>query len=312
MTWSRLIQIVKTRNVGTRLFSTTLKRNHATHRNVRTFKRSLLRVKDLLDFSGQKKPVIFLPGLGSHRLTYFASPLAPHIPSLDTTDKQVPFPAGTRGFLYYHSPKDEPNIAGEIRFRVTGVETLRKTAPKQLHQEYFDNGYDLTLPNAMPWRIPLINLIANSPSVMVHNLIHSWLVKQATVWQYEPMCSDLLAIRWNTPVLYSLNTVFSVRRDSTTAKLVLVTPDKITTLTILTDFLGRYLEMKNDKVVPGFAQIRLFYDRLTATVFARVERVQVHFGGPALIVNERPRPVSRHLGSLNDLLSLPQSPLDRN
>lgn len=61
----------------------------------------------------------------------------------------VPFPADTRGFLYYHPPPPGVNLlAGEIRFRL-----VEDGDPAS-----FDRGSDLMSPTGLPWSIHFLSL----------------------------------------------------------------------------------------------------------------------------------------------------------
>ena len=60
--------------------------------------------------------------------------------------KRYPFPPATSGFFYYRSPPPgAPDIAGDIRFRVTNTADPRS----------FAHGTDLTI-HGIPWLIPLV------------------------------------------------------------------------------------------------------------------------------------------------------------
>ncbi len=65
---------------------------------------------------------------------------------------KIKFPSHTRGFLYYHSPHNLPPSAGEVRFR--------------LSDSSFQEGKDLIIKNARPWRIPLYGLADPPPDLM--------------------------------------------------------------------------------------------------------------------------------------------------
>jgi len=66
------------------------------------------------------------------------------------------FPEGTRGFLYYKSPKaGVPPAAGELRFRL-----MPRNTPAS-----FVRGSDLQLETGLPWRVPLLRMVERSECV---------------------------------------------------------------------------------------------------------------------------------------------------
>ena len=67
------------------------------------------------------------------------------------------FPEGTRGFLYYKSPKaGVPPAAGELRFRLM---------PGNPPAVSFAQGSDLQVETGLPWHIPLLAMVERSESV---------------------------------------------------------------------------------------------------------------------------------------------------
>ncbi|KAJ7135707.1 hypothetical protein C8R44DRAFT_729270 [Mycena epipterygia] len=61
------------------------------------------------------------------------------------TGRTIPFPAHSRGFLYYHSVPLERPLEGSLRFRVTPDNTPSS----------FSRGQDLLCPWGTPWQIML-------------------------------------------------------------------------------------------------------------------------------------------------------------
>ena len=53
----------------------------------------------------------------------------------------LPYPANTKGFLYYLTSPERPRIAGELRFRVASSDDPAS----------FENGSDLLMSNGQPW-----------------------------------------------------------------------------------------------------------------------------------------------------------------
>jgi hypothetical protein len=89
------------------------------------------------------------------------------------------FPEGTRGFLYYNSPKvGVPLAAGELRFRVTPGDTPAS----------FVQGSDLLLETGLPWSIPLLVMVEKSESIRKGQ-------------QYQPIRQVLLDDGFITPAL---------------------------------------------------------------------------------------------------------------
>lgn len=62
----------------------------------------------------------------------------------------VPYPPGTKGFLYYHQPSALPPLAGELRFRICDTASQ------------FANGKDLEINSGQPWRLTLHSLSKSS------------------------------------------------------------------------------------------------------------------------------------------------------
>ncbi|KAJ6510628.1 hypothetical protein C8R45DRAFT_393389 [Mycena sanguinolenta] len=105
--------------------------------------------------------VAFIPGNLSFPVRYFKKAAA-----------YQPFPPRTRGFFYYHVPRDLPPVAGGLRFRLT---------PRG-HPASFHDGHDL-LHDGLPWQIslPSIATAAGRKSVLLQQLLHEGLVTQADV-----------------------------------------------------------------------------------------------------------------------------------
>lgn len=74
---------------------------------------------------------------------------------------ELPFPAGSVGFLYYdHVDPDHP-VCGQLRFRVTGS---RDPAT-------FRDGHDLLDPNGLVWAIPLPSIASASQYTALAGLL---------------------------------------------------------------------------------------------------------------------------------------------
>lgn len=102
-----------------------------------------------MDISGQGRPIFRHTRNSALSRLWYSSSYAPF-------EKYSPFPAGTRGFLYYYMPPVTDNLpaevaslAGELRFRLTSTPFV----------ESFADGVDLMAPNGLPWCIPLWHIV---------------------------------------------------------------------------------------------------------------------------------------------------------
>ncbi|KAJ7086400.1 hypothetical protein B0H15DRAFT_801581 [Mycena belliarum] len=128
-------------------------------RRLSTLNPAYLQPADYTSFSFMANPsVSFLPHTSSCLVRYFIK------------DKKYQlFPKGTRGFLYYHSPRHLPPMAGGIRFRVT----------PSSNPWSFADGADL-LQEGLPWEISLHSIAsATGRTVLRDQLLHEGLVSRA-------------------------------------------------------------------------------------------------------------------------------------
>ncbi|TFK52891.1 hypothetical protein OE88DRAFT_1733879 [Heliocybe sulcata] len=107
-----------------------MRRPLSPSRKLRTLLPENLSSPDFADLSGLES----VDGL-----TYASSP---------TEGKYIRFPAGSKGFFYWYSEKGAPDLAGQIRFCITG-----SSDPAQVHK-----GKDLQLPDEETWNISLFEL----------------------------------------------------------------------------------------------------------------------------------------------------------
>ncbi|KAJ7110681.1 hypothetical protein C8R44DRAFT_883801 [Mycena epipterygia] len=100
------------------------------------------KLDDLLDLSQRKSITIRFPGADGPgvRLRY------------SETGGCIPFPAHSRGFLYYHSVPPAGPLEGSLRFRVTS-----DNAPSSFHR-----GQDLVAPWGLPWSITLPQIVRHT------------------------------------------------------------------------------------------------------------------------------------------------------
>lgn len=114
---------------------------------------------------------------------------------------QVAFPSNTRGFLYYHRLTNTPATAGEIRFKIEN--TFR----------------DLSLPNHLPWNIPLLSIASQT----YYHGFRTLLLKEKLVTpQLLTRCKTLASsftpplTKYNRPstIIHSLHQPFLVDFDT--------------------------------------------------------------------------------------------------
>jgi hypothetical protein len=123
----------------------------------------------------------------------------------------IPFPSGTHGFLYYHTPPSHaPATAGELRFRVT----------RGSNSTSFSSGIDLLLPNGLPWCISLLRIAqgANTKNegFCQYQFIRRILVDDGLVTPaLLKMCAEMVdraecPVRVSSIIIHSLGQLFPV------------------------------------------------------------------------------------------------------
>lgn len=109
----------------------------------------------------------------------------------------LPFPADSRGFIYYHTSPSIPKTAGELRFRLTQGDDPQR----------FQSGSDLLLVDGLPWNIPLAAIAHNR----THRIFRRLLLRDNLV---SPALMDLCAgfpiTRSRSRVIHSLGQPFHV------------------------------------------------------------------------------------------------------
>jgi hypothetical protein len=179
---------------------------HKTPRNrppsllIRSLNAKKSRLADPVDLSNHYLPKLrVLPTFNTQHIAYSYGEISNGLPATPLR-VQAPFPPGTRGFLYYHSPIGVPQTAGEIR--------LKKT---DCHQ-------DLQLPNGLPWSIPLLRISMHS----FYREFKSLLLKEGLVTrQLMAECQAmmlssskrLLDNKQPTTIIHSFNQPFIVDFD---------------------------------------------------------------------------------------------------
>jgi hypothetical protein len=159
--------------------------------------------------------------------------------------KNIPFPAGTRGFLYYLTPHDLPDparsIAGQVRFRLTTSHL----------PESFAGGVDLSQPDGLPWCIPLHHIAHSSNmKALLRKLttrtkgVDPPLVSKDTIERCKRLFDPGKLYK---RTLYSLGQPFPVKLNATSVDLFIVPSkcDRLIPLTILAEFLGPYQVSKS-------------------------------------------------------------------
>ncbi|KAJ7161001.1 hypothetical protein C8R46DRAFT_357786 [Mycena filopes] len=69
--------------------------------------------------------------------------------------RNTPFPPGSKGFLYFHSPPKDSPLVGNVRFRLA----------EQPDKEGFAAGHDLLLAHGLPWKLPLLEVVNTPPYI---------------------------------------------------------------------------------------------------------------------------------------------------
>ncbi|KAF9030170.1 hypothetical protein BJ165DRAFT_1411436 [Panaeolus papilionaceus] len=170
------------------------KRCHHNQRTVLSLDPTkLIQVKQpAIDISGIKNPSISLPRGSS--TVYFIHEGRVHLP----------FPDGTRGFLYYHTPANRPRISGQLRFRITPSDDPAS----------FPCGYDLdtlrtthSLP--YPWNVSILKLVGGQHYTnLVSQLVSEGLVEETLVqsggdriWSRMDFKSGIVRLRFERSTL---------------------------------------------------------------------------------------------------------------
>ncbi|KAJ6546020.1 hypothetical protein DFH09DRAFT_1171800 [Mycena vulgaris] len=129
---------------------------------VSTVNPSLITPADYVDISQKQRVGMGFPVSGSPQgsgLSYATSGI-----TTGTVQKslRLPFPAQSRGFLYYHSGPHVTSVEGGLRFRVTSDDPPSTSS--------FHRGQDLLAPSGCPWQMSLLK-IASSGS-------YGWIAEQ--------------------------------------------------------------------------------------------------------------------------------------
>ncbi len=102
------------------------------------------------------------------------------------------FPQDTQGFLYYHAPKWAPQLAGQLRFRIT----------PSSDPATFSSGRDLTW-RGLPWHKSLFSMSASQSKMLPQMLIRDGLVTEHLI----TTCKNR-SLKNSTSIIYALHQPF--------------------------------------------------------------------------------------------------------
>ncbi|KAJ8079922.1 hypothetical protein PM082_016747 [Marasmius tenuissimus] len=148
----------------------------------------------------------------------------------------------------------------------------------------------------MPWHVPLPMLV--STDTLRIKLLEEGLVAEDTIPQCRSIFGDGRALRWATPVGFTLGQPFALRLDAEWANIKLVdlssglgNGELVNWCVMFGKALGRHsVPRVKGEPPPGFAHVRL-YEEEPGKFFAKVDRVQTEWGGPAVPVESEPYPL---------------------
>ena len=133
------------------------KRDFPLHK-ISTFNPSEYSMKDILDLSGRTgKHVSFT---GFPKATYqFAHKATSHRGDI----QRFPFPPNSVGIFYFHDRTSVHPVAGEIRFRVLPMDSVKGDSPIDT-ASLFAQGHDLVHYSGLrPWRVSLLSIVSRRP-----------------------------------------------------------------------------------------------------------------------------------------------------
>ncbi|KAI0265330.1 hypothetical protein BC834DRAFT_181430 [Gloeopeniophorella convolvens] len=140
-------------------------------KQINTLDPNRLQPSDFIDLSNRSTAAIWTVPRGSYEVPKIALRY-----ELEGRNSKLPFPSGTRGFLYYLR---DPELAegGQVRFRIVATP-----------EGAFEAGQDLLLRNGMPWHVPP-GLLPRAPTMgLMKLLLRDELVTrgQVAVWESYP------------------------------------------------------------------------------------------------------------------------------
>ncbi|KAJ7573989.1 hypothetical protein C8J56DRAFT_476299 [Mycena floridula] len=205
--------------------------------------------------------------------------------------RYLPFPYGTKGFLYYHVPENLPAslapLAGEIRFRLTHLD----------EPFTFRDGMDLTRPDGMCWAVPLWHIIrkVHMKPALVELVKTGYRSKSLVSKETVERCAKLFKGigRLHKITIFALGQPFPVKLNATSVTFSVMnrSGDALFPVTLDTRFLDgipRDEDLPSHKSDMGSAHVLLLYDQVTTEFLAQVFKVQKYSGGPLVPVNMAP------------------------
>jgi hypothetical protein len=167
--------------------------------------------QQILDISQKTKLLLDIQGKCT-RLFYSQ-------PFISTTKSNNPFPKGTRGVLYYHSPPpDRPEVSGALRFRVCN--SLAE----------FDQGTDLETPSGSAWGPSLYALVsAASRNFVVNALVRDKCVDASLVkdLQFASRSTSSRHHLVDKYILYDISDPFDIELGGPLYQLLLVARHRV-------------------------------------------------------------------------------------
>ncbi|TEB20619.1 hypothetical protein FA13DRAFT_1779746 [Coprinellus micaceus] len=128
---------------------------------ISTFKPSEYSVKDILDMSGKPRRRFSFTGFpkSDYEFRYKT-----HGPTLRRGDVQrIPFPPNSIGIFYFHDRTSVHPVAGDIRFRVLPMDSVKGDASIDT-TDLFARGHDLLDHSGLrPWRVSLLSIMSRKP-----------------------------------------------------------------------------------------------------------------------------------------------------
>ncbi|KAJ7641517.1 hypothetical protein FB45DRAFT_900396 [Roridomyces roridus] len=178
------------------------------NRKLGTLNASKLQRTDFASLSNQRWPTVSFvpPNIQTPRLPSFPLRYA------KKAGQALPFPEGTRGFLYYKKQLHLSPLAAGVRFRVTTGS----------HPSTFHDGHDLLL-DGLPWQIPLHNIatvVGGSGYASLRNqLLRESLVDETQLERCKALTPNKKRLDHRLTV-YTLNQPFTVDFSKTQFALI--------------------------------------------------------------------------------------------
>jgi hypothetical protein len=163
----------------------------------------------MIDLSGISFPAVYpLTITKPIVLSYAITELPPFV---HKKVQQIPFPQNTKGFFYYHSDPNEPELRAGVRFRICD------------RADRFAEGHDLLDPYGDAWGYTLPDL--------THHLRQGFLsvIREESLVD-EDLLNDVSRLKMSTarrPHLYSLTEPFILDMGETKDRLTCITRERV-------------------------------------------------------------------------------------